>query len=132
MCVVQLLRTAVQSFEVDWRERAGGAVETNLRSVEAQHLRGVLVHQAQIMRDEDGGHAVLFLKSVNEFIELLLAGLVDGGGGFVEDEHVWLAEERKGDECALELATRKVPHGSLHHGLGESNARNDRENVFLR
>ena len=63
---------------------------------------------AQIMGDEQHGHAEALLQRLEQVEDLGLHGDVERGGGLVGDEQVGLVGERHGDHDALALAARKL------------------------
>ena len=62
---------------------------------------GKILHDAEIVGDEEDGHAVVRADIAEEVENLFLDGDVEGGGGFVGDEDAGFAGEGHGDHDAL-------------------------------
>ena len=77
---------------------------------EAQHRDpvGDLADHAEIVGDEQHGHAALALNVLDQFQDLRLGGHVERGGGLVGDQQHGFEHQRHGDHDALALAARKL------------------------
>src|SRR5882724_3065531 len=74
---------------------------------QAEDVRRIPVDHAQLVRDEDDGQAVCFLKATDQLIQALLPGLVDARRGLVEQQDAGPAHERQRQKKPLELAPRE-------------------------
>src|SRR5689334_996862 len=108
MDVVIIFVRPIELFEDFRRERLLRRAEAQAFFIDAKHLRGVAVNKREVVGHGDRRHLIFILQAMDELVDLFLAGFVDRRGRFVENEHVWFAEEREGDERALELSARKV------------------------
>ena len=63
--------------------------------------------RAEFVRDEHDGDAA-FRQRTKAARQRLLIGQIDTGGGLVEQQYVWLACQRAGDQGALLLTAREV------------------------
>ena len=63
---------------------------------------------AQIMGDEQHGHAQTFLQILEQGQDLRLHGDVERGGGFIGDQQIGFIGQRHGDHDALALAAREL------------------------
>ena len=68
---------------------------------------GHLADDAQVVGDEQHGHAHLFAQIGEKLQDLRLDGDIEGGGRFVGDQQFGLVGERHGDHHALTLAARQ-------------------------
>ena len=76
------------------------------------HLRD----HAQVVRDQDDGHALALLERREEIQDLGLGGDVEGRGRLVGDQDARVAGEGEGDHGALAQAARQL-EGILIHAL---------------
>ena len=76
-----------------------------------------LVDDAQIVRDEDDGRAVVALQIVHQAQNLCLDGHVERGGGLVGNQDPGLAGQRHGDHHALAHAAGELVRILQQHGL---------------
>src|SRR6202008_3635860 len=67
----------------------------------------------------------LGLHPVNQLVHLFLARLVDRCRRLVEENDVWPAEKREGDQRALKLAAGEIAEPRRHRLRGESHAGGD-------
>ena len=65
---------------------------------------GHLAHDAEVVGDEEQGHAVARLQALQQFQDLRLNGDVEGGRRLVGNQQVGFVGERHGDHHALALA----------------------------
>src|SRR6185312_5811336 len=75
---------------------------------EAENVIRVPIDNTQVVRDEEYGHGLRILQPVNHLVELRLPGGIDACRRLIEQQHVGAAEEREGDQQALELPPRHV------------------------
>ena len=71
-------------------------------------LVGERADDAEVVRDEDVGEAVLRLQPAQQVDDLHLDGHVEGGGRLVEDDELRLQDHRAGDGDALALAAGEL------------------------
>src|SRR5216684_3443637 len=83
--------------------------EARISSAHAQYRRRMLINDAQVVRDQQHGHAALLLEPLNHRVDFLLAGLVDAGGGLVEQQDTRIADKREGHQQPLKLTARHRP-----------------------
>ena len=69
---------------------------------------GHLAHDAEVVRDQQHGHADLALQRLQQLEDLRLDGDVERGGRLVGDQQVGLVGERHGDHHALALAAGEL------------------------
>ena len=77
-----------------------------------------LGHYAEVVRDEEHGHAVAPLQLDDEFQDLRLCGDVERGGRLVRDEERRLERERDGDADALALPAGELVRIRTQQPLG--------------
>ena len=65
------------------------------------------------MRDEHDGEFVAAVDLRDGLVEILFAGRVHAGGGFVEEQEVGLFQQREDDEHALKLAAGERGDGAV-------------------
>ena len=85
----------------------GGAGFDNPAQVHHGHPVAHFGHGAQVVGDEEDGHAQLLLEGLHQLQDLGLNGHVQGGGGFVGNQEAGLAHQGHGDQRALEHAAGK-------------------------
>src|SRR6185437_9607589 len=78
---------------------------------EAEHVVGMTIDDAQVVRDQDYRHRARILQAMNHFVELRLTPSVDACRRLIQQQNVGTSEEREGDQEALELSTRHVADG---------------------
>ncbi|MOA12453.1 hypothetical protein D3C78_1324480 [compost metagenome] len=69
---------------------------------------GKLLHDRQVMGDEDHGHAAFLLQVADEIEDLRLHRHIQRGGRFIGNQHVRIVGERHGDHHTLSLAAGKL------------------------
>ena len=79
---------------------------------------GHAAHDAEVVGDEQHGHAELALQRLQQLEDLGLDSDVEGGGRLVGDQQVRLVGERHGDHDALALAARELMGIGLQPPLG--------------
>ena len=62
-----------------------------------------LLHEGEVVADKENGEAGLPAQISEQLEDLLLHGDIEGAGGFVADEQLWLDGEGTGDRSALSL-----------------------------
>ena len=77
-------------------------------AVHHQQAVDVLGHHAQVVADQQQGHAVFGHQLGDQVEHLALDGDVQRGGGLVGDQHVGPAGQRDGDHHPLALAARQL------------------------
>ena len=86
----------------------------------ADPVRG-MPHDREVVGDQQHRHAEALLQLAQQLQDLRLDRHVEGGGGLVGDQQIWLAGERHGDHHPLALATRELVGERLEapRGLAE-------------
>jgi hypothetical protein len=87
---------------------------------QAQHVRGMLVHDGQIVRDEQHGQSAFGLEPPNQLVESFLPWFVDAGRRLVEQQHIRIAHQCECDQEALKLSARERPHRLTTQREGQS------------
>ncbi len=87
---------------------AGVALLDDLAAVHDNDVIGDVGDDAEIVRDEEHRHFVLFLELREELEDLLLNGHVEGRRRLVGDEELGAATDRHGDHDPLLLAARHL------------------------
>jgi len=82
-------------------QRLNGRGLHNLAGVHHHHPVHILSHEAQIVGDEEHGHAPRFLLGPKHVHELSLDGDVQGGGRLVCDQETRIARQPDSDDYAL-------------------------------
>src|SRR6266849_5304556 len=82
------------------------------------HLRD----HAQVVRDEDDGHALALLERPEEIQDLGLGGDVEGRGGLIGDQDARVAGQGEGDHGALAQTARQLEGILIHALLGARHA----------
>ena len=70
-------------------------------SIHDPHPVRIFRHHAQVMGDEQHGHAQAVFQVAEEFKHLSLDGDVKSGGGFIRDQQFWAAGNGHGDHYPL-------------------------------
>ena len=78
-----------------------------LLAAQAQHVGGVPVDHAELVRDEQDREAVVLLKAADQLVQLLLPWLINARRRLIEQEHVGIADKGERDEQTLELPARQ-------------------------
>ena len=94
----------------------------DLSGVQHRHTVGHIGHDAQVMGDEDDGVFELLLQVLDELEDLRLDGHVQGRGGLVADEDLWLAGQCDGDDDALAHTAGVLEGVVIEAGLGVGNS----------
>jgi hypothetical protein len=102
---------ALEDFEQDVIREALGTVVVVEGFGEAGDAVAGGNDGAEVVGDHDEGKAVLLLEVFEEVEEFFLAGLIDAGGRFVEEEDLRLIDQGTGDEDALLLAAGEAADG---------------------
>ncbi len=69
---------------------------------------GHLADDGEVVAGEDHGESGFALEGLEQIEHLGLDGYVEGGGGFVGDEQLWLVDQGHGDEDALALSAGEL------------------------
>src|ERR1051325_11283460 len=77
------------------------------------------------MRHSDDSQLILVLKTMNQFVDILFCWLIDAGSWFIEQKHIWFAEQRKPNQTSLEVPAREMTHGRYQHLFCQANAPRD-------
>ena len=99
------------------KDDLGRGLLHHLAAVHDDHVVRHLVDDAQIVRDEDDGRAVVPLQVVHQAQNLCLDGHVERGGGLVGNQDPGLAGQRHGDHHALAHAAGELVRILQQHGL---------------
>ncbi len=110
------VEVALEDAEKDILGQALRAVVVVQRAIEARHAVAGRDDAAEIVRDDDEGEAEALLEVVEQADEPFLAGLVDAGGGLIEEQEPGFGDQGAGDEDALLLAAGQAPDGLLREG----------------
>ena len=86
----------------------GGAFLDDLAGLHDVDALGHLAHDAEVVGDEQHGHAHLALQLLQELEDLRLDGDVEGRRRLVGDQQVRLVGECHGDHDALTLSARQL------------------------
>ena len=105
-------------------QRVGRALLDHLAGVHHGHLVGPAGDHAEVVGDQDDGHAEVASQRVDEVEDLRLDGDVEGGRGLVGDEQLGLAGQGDGDHHPLPHAARELVRVVVDPGCG---ARDPRE-----
>ena len=89
-------------------QRRGGGLLDDAPGIHHHHLVAHLGNHAEIVGDEQQGHAQLALEAAQEIQDLGLDGDVEGGGRLVGDEQARPADQGHGDHHALAQAPGKL------------------------
>ena len=76
----------------------------HLAQIHHRDARADFSHHRQIVRDEDIGEFVLLLQTREQVDELALLALVDRGKRLIQDQKLWIEDQRARDRDALALA----------------------------
>ena len=100
-------------------EHVGGAALLDDRAL-AHHVDAVghPAHDAEIVRDQQHGHAELALQALQQLQDLRLDRHVERRGRLVGDQQVRLVGERHGDHDALALPARELMRKGVQALLG--------------
>ena len=79
-----------------------------LAALHDHDIVGHLAHDAEVVGDEQHGHAELGLQFLQQLQDLRLNGHVQRGGRFVGDQQVRVVGERHGDHHALALTAGQL------------------------
>ena len=99
-----------------------GAVLDFFAAVHHEHVVGDFGDDAEVVRDEDDGHAAVVAQLAEDFEDLGLDGDVEGGGRFVGDEQLRVAGEGHRDHDALLLAAGHLVRVGIDALLGFGDA----------
>jgi hypothetical protein len=86
-------------------------------AIEGKDPGSVAEDHGEVMGDEDDGDAETLVDGGDEFVEGVFAWGIDTGGGFIEEEEIWLTEETVGDEDSLELSAAEAGEGTIEDGF---------------
>ena len=86
----------------------GGARFDDLALGHDAHAGGHRADDAEVVGDEQEGHAQRGLEPAQQFEDLRLDGDVEGRGGLVGDQEVGLVGQGHGDHHALALPSREL------------------------
>ena len=78
----------------------------------ADPVRG-MPHDREVVGDQQHRHAEALLQLAQQLQDLRLDRHVEGGGGLVGDQQIWLAGERHGDHHPLALPARELVREGL-------------------
>ena len=73
----------------------------DLSRIHHRHVISEVTHDAEVVGDEQYGHAQLFAQVAQQLNDLRLDGDIEGGGGFVGHEQLRLRSERHRDHHTL-------------------------------
>ncbi len=105
------VHVALEDFEEDVRGEALGAVVVVEVFGEAGDAVAAGDAAAEVVGDHDEGEVDFLFEGFEEGEEFFLAGLVDAGRGFIEEEDFRLIDQGAGDKDALLLAAGEAPDG---------------------
>ena len=94
----------------------------HLAAVHDHHAVGRLGHHAQVVRDQQHGHAGVVAQAAQQVQDLRLDGHVEGRGGLVGDEQLRVARQRHGYHDALAHAARHLVRVVVDALLGARDA----------
>ena len=120
---------AVGELEVSRGEDVVGRAFRDDAAVHADDPGQVRGHCVDFVSGHDDGHVLVveFVEEVHDFV----AGLdVDAHGGFVEEEQLWAADERSGEESALLLSAGQVTDVSFGKAI-DAESLHDFFGIFL-
>ena len=99
---------AIKMLERFGRQCFIGIAVADAGLIDAEHLGRIAIDEAQVVRNKYHGNAEQVFEAMDQLIDLFFAALVDRRRRFVENEHIWFAEESECNESALELAAGKM------------------------
>src|SRR5437588_4913889 len=119
---VETDRFSVEFFEHVMRQRISRTAKTDALAIQTQNGGGITKDKTQIVRHHDARKVSLFLQSMNQFIDVLFARLIDARGRFIQQQNVRLANQSKSDQAALKLAAGKMAHRRRQKILRQADA----------
>ncbi len=94
----------------------------HLAAVHDHHAVGRLRHHAQVVRDQQHGHARVVAQAAQQIQDLRLDGHVEGRGGLVGDDEIGVVGDRDGDDGPLAHAARHLVRVVVDACLGAGDA----------
>ena len=98
-------------------QRAHLSLFDHLAAIHDDDAIGGFRHDAQIVRDEQHGHAGVVAQAAQKVENLRLDGHIERRGGLVGNEKLGVARKRHGDHDALAHAARHLVRIVAHAGL---------------
>ena len=104
------------------KQFASGSKFDHFAGVHHRNSVTVSGHDAEIVCDNDHGHAQFLADVAKKIKYLSLHGDVKGGSGFISQEHLWVAGDRHRNHYALTHASRQLVRifSNKLFGLGQA------------
>jgi len=103
--------SAIELLQQLGREDLPRDAETRVAARQTQHIGGVVIHDAQIVRDKQNGQPAFVTKTVECVVEAVLPRFVHARGGLVQQQDRRMSYESCRNQQPLKLAARERSDG---------------------
>src|SRR5579875_204242 len=131
---VSLLMHVILLGSVNLAKQFGG--ENRLRGpkiglgpAQAKHVGRVSVNRRQFMRDEEHGQSLVLLQPMHQFVQALLARLINSGRRLIQQQDRGTPDQGECDQQTVELSARHGPDRLFRNLQGYTNEIQDTYDV---